>query len=385
MKKILLLGASGSIGSQTLDVLRSDPKTFLLTGFSVGLRIEKVPAIIGDFPFVHHICVERDEDVAPLKAVYPFITFHSGDEGLKEIVEKCDSDIVVNALVGFVGLVPSIVALQCDKTLCLANKESLVVGGAIITRMLAEGKGSLYPIDSEHVALAKLLSRVRREDVDKLVITASGGSFRNLSRRELGDVTPEMALNHPTWKMGAKITIDSATMMNKGFEVIEAKWLYDFPLHRTEILMHDESYVHSLLLMKDGTYFADVSAPDMRVPIRWALYGGNVEFRLRHENDLDQLGEFHFHAFDSERYPAVALALEAYKAGGTACAVLNAANEIAVQAFLAKKIPFLDIEKEVRLALDSIQNIANPSLRDILAADRFARLFVARHIERKSL
>jgi len=385
MKKILLLGASGSIGSQTLDVIRADPKTFLLTGFSVGLRVEKVPAIIGDFPFVHHICLEREEDVAPLKAIYPSITFHHGDEGLKEIVEKCDSDIVVNALVGFVGLLPSIATLQCDKTLCLANKESLVVGGSIIMRMLSEGKGKLYPIDSEHVALAKLLSRVRREDVDSLIITASGGSFRGLTRRDLVGVTPEMALNHPTWKMGAKITVDSATMMNKGFEVIEAKWLYDFPLQRTEILMHDESHVHSLLLMKDGTYFADVSAPDMRVPIKWALYGGNVEFCLRHESEIAQFGDYHFRQFDPERYPAVGLALEAYKAGGTACAILNAANEAAVQAFLAKKIPFLDIEKEIRLALDSIQNVSNPSLRDILAADQFARLFVARHIERKSI
>jgi 1-deoxy-D-xylulose-5-phosphate reductoisomerase len=291
--------------------------------------------------------------------------------------------MVVNALVGFAGLVPSITALSHDKILCLANKESLVVGGAFIQRLLKQGHGKLYPIDSEHVALAKLLSRVNRDDVDKLVITASGGSFRKLSRSELSNVTPEMALKHPTWKMGGKITIDSATMMNKGFEVIEAKWLYDFPLQRTEILMHDESHVHSLLLMKDGSYYADISDPDMHTPIKYALYETNVDFQVFHEKELSAFGPYHFHKFDPERYPAVGLALDAYRDGGLKTTILNAANEVAVYAFLKGQIPFLDIEREVSFALATLPNNFSPSLRDVLAMDALTRLAVRRHIASK--
>ncbi|OPZ35539.1 MAG: 1-deoxy-D-xylulose 5-phosphate reductoisomerase [Tenericutes bacterium ADurb.BinA155] len=383
MRRVLLLGASGSIGSQTLDVLKADPKSFLLTGFSVGLHIEKIPSILASFPFVNHICVEREEDVATLKISYPAIHFYFGDEGLKELIEEVDCDMVVNALVGFAGLVPSITALNHDKILCLANKESLVVGGSFINRILKQGHGKLYPIDSEHVALAKLLSRVNRDDVDKLVITASGGSFRNLSRSELSNVTPAMALKHPTWKMGGKITIDSATMMNKGFEVIEAKWLYDFPLQRTEILMHDESHVHSLLLMKDGSYYADISEPDMHTPIKWALYESNVEFNVFHEKDLAAFGPYHFHKFDPARYPAVGLALKAYQEGGLKTTILNAANEVAVYAFLKGEIPFLSIEHEVQYALDHLPNNYTPSLHDVLSMDALTRIAVQRHIESK--
>jgi 1-deoxy-D-xylulose-5-phosphate reductoisomerase len=383
MRKVLLLGASGSIGSQTLDILRADPKAFLLTAFSVGHQIEKIPSILSSFPFVNAICVQEEEDVAKLKISYPSIHFYSGDEGLKSLIEESDCDMVVNALVGFVGLVPSITALSRDKILCLANKESLVVGGSFIQRLLKQGHGKLYPIDSEHVALAKLLSRVNRDDVDKLVITASGGSFRTLSRNQLNAVTPEMALKHPTWKMGGKITIDSATMMNKGFEVIEAKWLYDFPLQRTEILMHDESHVHSLLLMKDGSYYADISDPDMHTPIKYALYETNVDFQVFHEKELSAFGPYHFHKFDPERYPAVGLALDAYRDGGLKTTILNAANEVAVYAFLKGQIPFLDIEREVSFALATLPNNFSPSLRDVLAMDALTRLAVSRHIASK--
>jgi 1-deoxy-D-xylulose-5-phosphate reductoisomerase len=383
MRKVLLLGASGSIGSQTLDILRADPKAFLLTAFSVGHQIEKIPSILSSFPFVNAICVQEEEDVAKLKISYPSIHFYSGDEGLKSLIEESDCDMVVNALVGFVGLVPSITALTRDKILCLANKESLVVGGSFIQRLLKQGHGKLYPIDSEHVALAKLLSRVNRDDADKLVITASGGSFRTLSRNQLNDVTPEMALKHPTWKMGGKITIDSATMMNKGFEVIEAKWLYDFPLQRTEILMHDESHVHSLLLMKDGSYYADISDPDMHTPIKYALYETNVDFQVFHEKELSAFGPYHFHKFDPERYPAVGLALDAYRDGGLKTTILNAANEVAVYAFLKGQIPFLDIEREVSFALATLPNNFSPSLRDVLAMDALTRLAVNRHIASK--
>ena len=383
MRKVCLLGASGSIGGQSLDVLRADRLTFQLVGFSLGRQIDKVAAILADFPEAKFVCVGREEDAAALRAVHHGIAFYSGDEGLVELIEGCGCDLVENALVGFVGLLPSLAALRNDKILCLANKESLVVGGSFIKKILASGHGRLYPIDSEHVALAKCLSRVDRSDVERFVITASGGAFRKLGRSELADVTPEMALNHPTWAMGAKITVDSATMMNKGFEVIEACHLFDWPLDKIEILMHDESHVHSLLLMKDGSYWADVSSPDMRNPIKYALYETKTDFEVYHKQRLAEFGDYHFHKFDPDRYPAVGIALKAYRDGGVETAVLNAANEVADQAFLDGKMDFLGIEPECQAALRHLPNTLKPSLRDVLSADAYARLFVKGRIERE--
>ncbi len=376
MRKVLLLGASGNIGTQTLDVLEKDRTSFELIGISVGKRVEKIPDIISRFPSLSFCCVQNEEDAKTLKERYSHIKIYFGDEGLKDIIKESDSDMVVNALVGFAGLVPSLVSLENNKILCLANKESLVVGGDKINRLLKEGKGKLYPIDSEHVALAKCLSRVNREDVDKLIVTASGGSFRKLSRNQLKNVTVEDALNHPTWSMGKKITIDSATMFNKGFEVIEAYQLYHFPLNRIEVLMHDESYVHSAILMKDGTYYADVCKPDMHGPIEYALYEGKNKFEVFHAGNINDFGNFTFHKFDKERYPAVGICLDALKEGGLMTTVLNAAVEEADYLFLDGKIPFLSIENIVLKALSHFPNKANPTLRDILSTDAYTRLYI---------
>lgn len=376
MRKVLLLGASGNIGSQTLDVLEKDRNSFELIGISVGKRVEKIPDIISRFPSLSFCCVQNEEDTKSLKEKYPNISIYSGDEGLKDIIKESDSDMVVNALVGFAGLVPSLVSLENNKILCLANKESLVVGGDKINRLLKEGKGKLYPIDSEHVALAKCLSRVNRNDVDKLIVTASGGSFRKLTRNQLKNVTVEDALNHPTWSMGKKITIDSATMFNKGFEVIEAYQLYHFPLNRIEVLMHDESYVHSAILMKDGTYYADVCKPDMHGPIEYALYEGKNKFEVFHAGNINDFGNFTFHKFDKERYPAVGICLDALKEDGLMTTVLNAAVEEADYLFLDGKIPFLSIENIVLKALSHFPNKANPTLRDILSTDAYTRLYI---------
>ncbi|MBP5216516.1 MAG: 1-deoxy-D-xylulose-5-phosphate reductoisomerase [Bacilli bacterium] len=381
MRKILLLGASGSIGSQSLDIIEAAPERFSLTAFSVGYRVEKIPEILQKHINVSHICVRKEEDKERLEKEYPSIFWHCGDEGLKELCLFADYDMAVNALVGFSGLVPSLTVLNEDKILALANKESLVVGGELVNRILASGKGKLYPIDSEHVALAKMLDRVKREDVDRMIITASGGSFRNKSREELSSVTPEMALNHPTWQMGAKITIDSATMMNKGFEVIEAMYLYRWPLEKIDIILHDESTVHSMLLMKDGSYVADISKPDMHGPILYAMYEKQVDYKVYTAKRIEDFGPFHFHRFKEERYPAVGLAMQAIKTGGTAPAVLNAANEEAIHLFLDGKIPFLSIEPFVASALRHVSVQKNPSLRDILAADSYARLFIQRKAE----
>jgi 1-deoxy-D-xylulose-5-phosphate reductoisomerase len=382
MRHVALLGASGNIGSQSLDLFSSDRTSFELEAISVGHHVEKIPAILAAFPTIHFVCVEEEAAALALSKEHPELKVSWGDEGLVELLEGCNCDMVENALVGFSGLVPSLTALRLNKILCLANKESLVVGGTLIERLLAQGKGKLYPIDSEHVALAKCLSRVKREDVERLVITASGGAFRKLSRSELTNVTPEMALQHPTWKMGAKITIDSATMMNKGFEVIEAHYLFDWPVDKIEILLHDESEVHSLLFMKDGSYYADVGKPDMHGPIAYALYEGKAPFEVRHEKGIHDFGDYHFKAFDPKRYPAVGIALKALKEGGIETAVLNAANEEAVHLFLEGKIPFLDIEQACSLALANFPNIMRPTLRDIQTSDALARLYVHRKFAR---
>ncbi len=378
MRHVLLLGASGNIGGQSLDILAKERDSFSLDAISVGRHIEKIEPILKDFPSIKFVCVQEENDKAALSSAHPDIHWYSGDEGLKEIIEESNCDMVENALVGFSGLVPSVTSLRLNKILCLANKESLVVGGEIIESLLKQGKGLLYPIDSEHVALAKCLSKVKREEVDKLVITASGGPFRKLSRNELGNVTPEMALNHPTWKMGPKISIDSATMMNKGFEVIEAHYLFSWPVDKIEVLLHDESEVHSLLLLKDGSYIADVNKPDMHGPIEYALYEGKSTFKVYHKDNIHDFGPYHFHEFDPKRYPAVPMCLGALRDAGIKTTVLNAANEEAVHLFLEGKIPFLDIEKACALALRNFPNIIRPTLRDLLSTDSLARLYVRR-------
>lgn len=372
MRKVLLLGASGNIGGQVLDIIEKDPSSFELVGISIGKNVNKGLEIVKRFPSIKYLCVLDEEN----KELFDIEHTYSGEEGLLDLIVDSNPDMVVNALVGFAGLMPSIVSLENNKILCLANKESLVVGGDKINKLLSEGHGLLYPIDSEHVALAKCLSRVNREDVDKLVITASGGSFRKLSRKQLEHVTVADALNHPTWSMGKKITIDSATMFNKGFEVIEAFQLFHFPISKIEVLMHDESYVHSALLMKDGTYYADVCKPDMHGPIEYALYEGKNKFEVFHEKNISDFGNFTFHKFNPDRYPAVEIALSALREGGLMPTVLNAANEEAVYLFLDGKIPFLSIETIVRKALGHFPNKQNPTIRDIRAMDFYTRAFV---------
>lgn len=383
MRKVLLLGASGSIGTQTLDILKQYPDRFALTGFCLGNRDHVIPEILRDFPSVKAVYLKSEEKAKTYQEAYPNVRFYSEKDGFAGLFEISDADMVVNALVGFAGLVPSIMALQQNRILCLANKESLVVGGALMNQELALGHGKLYPIDSEHVAIRKLFTRVPMDEVETLYITASGGSFRDQKREELVNVTKEDALAHPTWSMGAKITIDSATMMNKGFEVIEAKWLYDFPLEQTRILMHKQSYVHSLVKKKDGTFVADISKPDMHVPIEYALFEGEVDFQLFEAKELQEFGPFDFGEFIPSRYPAVGIALDAFNRGGNAPAVLNAANEEAVYAFLDGYTPFLSIEELVSVALDYIPYIANPSLEDLIDTDKQARELVYRLTRRQ--
>jgi 1-deoxy-D-xylulose-5-phosphate reductoisomerase len=379
MKRILLLGASGSIGQQTLDVISSNSEHFELVAFSVGEKVDTVATIVRLHPGVKYICIKHREYIDILQKQNPDIIFFSGDEGLLKIVKKAPYDLVVNALVGFSGFPPTIAALKKKATICLANKESLVVGGEIVNRLLKKGYGKIYPIDSEHVALAKCLSQARKDRVKKLILTASGGAFRNYRLEQLSDVKAEDALKHPTWQMGAKITIDSATMMNKGFEIIEAHYLFGYGLEDIEVLMHDESHVHSLVKLKDDSFLADISHPDMRLPITYALFEGQTKFECARIKSLKQLDNYHFHDFDAAKYPCVALAKEALKMGGTALAVLNAANEVAVYAFLENHIPFLSIAKIIAEELNYVK-VKRQTIHNVIAADRLTRLHLRKVI-----
>lgn len=371
MRRIILLGASGSIGSQTIDIIKKHRKTFDLVGFTVGSRIEVVDDILNEFPNVQYIVIKEKSNIYQFEKRYPHIKFNYGDEGLTEIIKEVKCDMVVNALVGFVGFLPTIKTLELGIDLALANKESLVVGGELVNDLIKKYHSHLYPIDSEHVALAKCLKAGKT--VDRLIITASGGAFRDLDRNQLKDVTVEMALKHPSWLMGKKITVDCATMMNKGFEIIEAYYLFNFPLDKIDVLIHDESHIHSLVEFNDGSYIADIGPADMHVPISYALFK-----MKRIKNDFKRLPiedfwTFHFRKFDPNRYPCVGYARDALTIGGTMPAVLNAANEEAVYAFLDKKISFLSIEKIIKNVMQKHNVIKSPTINDLLNANSWAR------------
>ena len=369
MKSICLLGASGSIGEQTLDVIKKHSEDFSLVGFSVGKRIEKIPDILKEYD-VKYICVK--EKSSELTNRYPNIKFFFGDEGLDELIISCNADMVVNALVGFVGLKPSLTALENNKILALANKETLVAGGELINNLLSVNKGKLIPIDSEHVALSKCLS-VNNDDVDKIIITASGGAFRKYKRDELNDVTPMDALNHPTWNMGNKISIDSATMVNKTFEVIEAYYLFGYKYEDIELMFNYESFVHSLVRYKDGSYRLDEGKPDMRVPIKYALFEGACMYDLVYVKSLEEYKNSNLYPFDYERFPIVKYAKKVMDEKGLYGATLNAANEEAVYAFLDNKIKFLDIENIIEYCMSNVANVKTPSYEDIKKCDVYTR------------
>ena len=367
MRKICLLGASGSIGSQTLDVMRHNPTDFTLVAFSVGSKTRKIAHIINMYPDVKAICIKDKNKVNYYQNKYPNISFYSGDDGLLKLIDT-DTDMVVNALVGFVGLKPTLCALEKDKIVCLANKEALVVGGELVNDLLNKGHGKLYPIDSEHSAIKKCLM-VNDKNISKIMLTASGGAFRKLSRDELKDVTASDALKHPTWKMGNKITIDCATMINKAFEVIEAHYLFGCPYNKIGIKLHDESMIHSYVIYKDGSMRLDISKPDMRNPIKLALYEFNTEFKTVTASSLDKFKDLHFHDFTFARYPIVKLAKYVIEQKGTYGAVFNASNEVAVNAFLKDEIPFLAIEDIVNTLIKKHTNIVHPSYEQIREID----------------
>ncbi len=381
MKRIALLGASGSIGTQTIDVILQHPDLFDLVSFGVGTRAETARNLLKQFPDVSLCAVKNETDALSLMKEFPDKTILYGEAGLKTIAES-DYDVLVNALVGFAGFAPTLAAIESDHDVALANKESLVCGGELITRALALHGRTLIPIDSEHSAIFQCLQGNRMRQVKRLIITASGGSFRNRTREELDSVTVEEALAHPNWSMGAKITIDSATMMNKGFEVTEAHWLFGVPYEQIDVLMHPESIVHSMVEYVDKSVMAQMGSPDMRLPIQYALSWPDRLPLDEPPLDLAKAGTLHFSAPDTERFPLLALAYEAGMKGGNLSAVMNAANETANAAFRNHEIPFTMIEDIVIGAVHDAPYGPLKTPGDLYAADEWGGEYAAAKIRK---
>lgn len=377
MKKIILLGATGSIGQQTLDVIRANPDSFRLVAMSFGENIKLGLKAVHEFK-PELVAVKNREIYDQIRLNIPSncqLTY--GHDGLCETAAYHKGEIVVNAVIGSVGLIPTLKAIEAKKTVALANKETLVTAGQIVTDYARKHNVQILPVDSEHSAIFQCLNGEKKESVERLILTASGGSFRDKSRNELKHVTVKEALNHPNWSMGAKITIDSATMMNKGLEVIEAHWLFSVSYDQIDVLLHKESVIHSMVEFHDGSIIAQLGTPDMKIPIQYALtYPNRIPSYESERLDLTKYGQLHFEKIDFDRYRCLKFAFDSGKIGGTMPAVLNAANEVAVNAFLEDKIPFLKIEELVERALEEHAPLFNPTLEDIQEADGRTRQFV---------
>ena len=384
-KRILLLGASGSIGTQTIDIIEQHPEQYELVSFGVGKNIDYARKLLTKYP-VSLISVERKEDSEELQKEFPHTRVTYGSAGLVELVTSVNYDLLVNALVGFVGLEPTLKALETKHNVALANKETLVVGGELVNKAALENGCIITPIDSEHSAIAQCLAGNPYKQIKKLIITASGGSFRKKTREELKDVTVEEALSHPNWTMGAKIAIDSATMMNKGFEVMEAHYLFDIPYEQIDVLMHDESIIHSMVEYKDGAVMAELGTPDMRIPIQYAISDPEnlrSELNLGESLDLAKVATMHFHAPDYNRFPLLKLAYDIGQNPGTNQAVLNASNEVANAAFRNHRIPFLMIEEVVFKTVEAFKNKPVTSLEELIDVDQKARKYAEDYIRNK--
>lgn len=380
MKNIYLLGATGSIGTQTLDVIRKNLDRFRLIAFSAGRNISLTREIIEEFK-PRYVSVISEIDAECLAKEYPAIKFGFGPKGLEAVAtynEVLDGEhFVITAVMGSVGLLPTLKAIEMGRNIGIANKETLVTAGHLVMEKVKKHGVKLLPVDSEHSAIYQCLMGENPKAVKKLIITASGGSFRDYTREMLKDVTLEQALNHPNWSMGAKITIDSATMMNKGLEVIEAHWLFDMPYEKIETILHRQSIIHSMVEFEDTSIIAHLGTPDMRIPIQFAMsYPERIELKQAKSLNLAEVGTLEFKPMDFERFPCLKMAFEAGKRGGSYPTVLNAANEAAVELFLNKKISFLDIEKVVRDALTQHEKIEHPTLEEILDLDQNVRRMI---------
>ena len=380
MKKITVLGVTGSIGQQTVDVVVNHRDEFEIVAMSAGRNIVALEEIMKQLN-VSHICVQNKEDKEYLENKYKDCHFYYVQDGLMTIATLPEVEIVLNAIVGFAGLLPTMEAIKAHKDIALANKETLVVAGHLICPLVKEYQVALLPVDSEHSAIFQSMNGENHQDISKIILTASGGSFRDKTRDELVDVTVEQALKHPNWAMGAKITIDSATLFNKGLEVMEARWLFDIDYDDIEVLIHPESIVHSMVEYQDTSVIAQLGTPDMRLPIQYALtYPRRQPLINGQRLSLSDVGSLHFYKPDLKRFHALALAYEAGRQGGSMPCVLNGANEQANSLFLNGRIRFLDIERLVEDAMRAHEWVDHPTLEQLLEIDQWARDFVLKRV-----
>jgi len=375
MKKITILGSTGSIGVSALNVIEKNPQRFQVEALTAGRNIQLLKKQIEKFkPKV--VAVSNKDSALKLREalnVKSRVKIFYDEEGLKEVASFPSADIVISAISGSAGLMPTLAAIEAGKDIALANKETMVMAGEIVTRRAIKKGVKIIPVDSEHSAIFQCLDGYNRRDLRRIILTASGGPFLNFTRNELKRVSLSQTLRHPNWKMGKKITIDSASMMNKGLEVIEAKWLFNVDIGDIDVLIHPQSIVHSLVEFIDGAFLAQMGVPDMKIPIAYAM-----TYPERIINDLPSLnlaktGNLEFFKPDIKKFPCLGIAYAAGLCGGTAPVVLNAADEIAVSAFMENKIRFIDLPEIIEKILARHDSIKNPSLDDILQADLWAR------------
>ncbi len=378
MKAITILGSTGSIGTQTLDIVAHNPDKFRVVGLAAGSNITVLAEQIRTFkPEI--VALGNGKKLAELEQAIASVNNRPkilvGQEGICEIARYGDAESVVTGIVGCAGLLPTIAAIEAGKDIALANKETLIAGAPVVLPLVKKHQVKLLPADSEHSAIFQCLQGVPQGGLRRIILTASGGSFRDLPVEKLSSVTVEDALKHPNWSMGQKITIDSATLMNKGLEVIEAHYLFDLDYDQIDIVIHPQSIIHSLIEVQDTSMLAQLGWPDMRLPLLYALSWPERIYTDWEQLDLVKAGDLTFREPDHQKYPCMQLAYAAGRAGGLMPAVLNAANEQAVALFLAKKVGFLDIPRLIEIVCDrfTTQNTAYPSLEDILFADQWAR------------
>ncbi|MFI3324055.1 MAG: 1-deoxy-D-xylulose-5-phosphate reductoisomerase [Rikenellaceae bacterium] len=380
-QKIAILGSTGSIGVQTLDIVRENPDLFEVKVITANHSWQKLAeqAIEFDVDTVVVSCCDHYQPLCKALENYP-IKVYTGDEALSQVVQDSEVDVVVNALVGYAGMLPTVAAIEAGKKVALANKESLVVGGEYIMALAREKNIPIIPIDSEHSAIFQCLVG-EHSPIRKLILTCSGGSLRNLSLEELTSVTVEQALKHPQWSMGAKITIDSSTLVNKGFEVIEAHWLFGIDPARIDVIQHPQSIVHSMVEFEDGAIKAQLGTPDMHMPISYSLMFPARATRPSEQFSFAQNPTLTFEAVDRLKYPALDIAYEALRRRGTAACTMNGANEVAVAAFLAGKCGYLDIVRTVEYAMTKCDFSLTPSLEAYAAANDESRALAAQFLK----
>ncbi len=374
IKNIAILGSTGSIGTQTLDIIDEHPERFRASVLTAARNWELLAAQARKF-MPDKVVIAREEFLPQLKEALADVPVkvEAGDNAIAEATAIPEVDTVVTAMVGYSGLIPTVKAIEANKTIALANKETLVVAGEIITSLLKKSGARIIPVDSEHSAIFQCLVGEDRKNVAKIILTASGGPFRTKTLAELEQVTVDDALRHPNWNMGAKVTIDSASMMNKGFEMIEARWLFDCPPEKIEIAVHPQSIVHSMVEYIDGSIKAQLGVPDMHIPIRYALSYPERITSVREPLKLSQYSNLTFEAPDMNRFPLLSFAFEAIAAGGNMPCILNAANEVAVAAFLNRKIRFMDIPRLVEKVMKETPFISSVTLEDLVATNTEAR------------